>query len=113
LLSKNFLATTVFRTPGSHLDKWVRSAFAQRSQLGKKESLNLLDLREHLIRLLEAAQLLNDDPANEEKALRLTADDATLMNTALYYHPQKKFPCMGLLSPAFDPCRIRQSLYGF
>jgi hypothetical protein len=71
------------------LDKWFRSAFAQKSRLGKKESLSLLDLREHLIRLLEAAQLLNDDSAYDEKALQLTANDAVLMNTALYYNPCK------------------------
>jgi len=67
------------------LDKWVRSAFAKRSQLGKKESLALLDLKDHLIRLLEAACLLNDDGGNGEKGLLLSSNDAILMNTALYY----------------------------
>jgi hypothetical protein len=77
--------------PGARrdLDKWFRSAFAEKSRMGKKESLSLLDLQEHLIRLLEAAQLLNDDSANDEKALQLTADDAALMNTALYYNPRR------------------------
>ncbi len=82
---------SAYDLPGARrdLDKWFRSAFAEKSRLGKKESLSLLDLQEQLIRLLEVAQLLNDDSANDEKALRLTADDTVLMNTALYYNPRK------------------------
>jgi len=57
------------------LNKWFRSAFAEKSRLSKKEALSLLDLQDQLIRLLEVAQLLADDPTGAEKALDLDADD--------------------------------------
>ena len=70
------------------LDKWMRSAFAEKSRVGKTDTVSILHLQEQLIRLLEAGQLLNDDPANNEKALdRTTGPDIT--NTELYYRQNK------------------------
>ena len=71
------------------LDKWMRSAFAEKSRFSKTAALSTLNLVEQLIRLLEAGQLLNDDPTNEEKALeRFAAHEMT--NTSSYYRPHKK-----------------------
>jgi hypothetical protein len=70
------------------LENWVRSAFAEKSRLSKSDSLLLLDIQEHLIRLLEAALLLDDESSSEGKTMDVqTAPDSTLLNTALFYTP--------------------------
>ena len=67
----------------------MRSAFAEKSRLSKTETLATLNLMEQLIRLLEAGQLLTDDPAHEEKALEKFAAHE-VNNTGLYYRPHKR-----------------------
>jgi hypothetical protein len=89
IVIQDFFETYHLHDAINYLRKWLRSAFTRKSRLNKSQSLFLLDLQEQITRLLEAALLLKDDPSTDGKALNLTADDATLLNPALYYTPHK------------------------
>ncbi|MBS1563252.1 MAG: hypothetical protein JST39_02635 [Bacteroidetes bacterium] len=88
LVIADFFSTYHLPDAIRELERWVRSAFAQKSRLGKNGSLSLLNLQELLIRLLEATLVLDDEPSPEEKVFDLKeAPDTTLLNTALFYIP--------------------------
>jgi len=73
------------------LQKWIRSAFAEKSYIGRSCFNTLLDLQQWLIRLLEAGQLLKEGNPEGEKAPEKQAPGTEPMAVSRYYSPHPEY----------------------